>query len=142
METLHTHTRTHTHTHTRTHTHTHTSPLEIPAEAKKLADESNFELKGYQFGAAPEQGRSPHIVRIALVQNAIVRPTTDPVEEQVCVCVFAAALAPRCELQLAIQKWYRKAKKYAYDMSRKLQPHSQFQSVMFSGHIFCNVAMS
>ena len=64
-----------------------TRPLEIPADARKLADEKNFEVKGYRFGAAPEQSRPPRTVRIALVQNAIVRPTTDPIEEQVCVCL-------------------------------------------------------
>ena len=64
-----------------------TRPLEIPADARKLADEKNFEVKGYRFGAAPEQSRPPRTVRIALVQNAIVRPTTDPIEEQVCVSV-------------------------------------------------------
>ena len=94
----------------------HTSPLDIPGEAKKLADESNFEVKGYRFGAAPEQGRPPRIVKIALVQNAIVRPTTDPVEDQVCVCVCArvrmcayacvyvcVCVVQRCGMQLANQ---------------------------------------
>ena len=66
-------------------------PLEIPADAQKLADEKNFEVKGYRVGAAPEQCRPPRRVRIALVQNAIVRPTTDPIEEQVCVCVSQSA---------------------------------------------------
>ena len=65
----------------------HTRPLEIPADARKLADEKKFEVKGYRVGAAPEQSRPPRRVRIALVQNAIVRPTTDPIEEQVCVCL-------------------------------------------------------
>ena len=65
----------------------HTRALEIPADAQKLADEKNFEVKGYRVGAAPEQSRPPRRVRIALVQNAIVRPTTDPIEEQVCLSV-------------------------------------------------------
>lgn len=52
-------------------------------EAKKLAIEKNFELKAFAFGAAKEQTRLPRPVRIGLVQNQIVRPTTDPILEQV-----------------------------------------------------------
>ena len=69
----------------------HTRPLEIPADAQKLADAKNFEVKGYRVGAAPEQSRPPRRVRIALVQNAIVRPTTDPIEEQVCAGLSQSA---------------------------------------------------
>lgn len=57
--------------------------LEIPEEALQLAKEQNFELKAYRFGAAKEQLRAPRIVRIAVVQNAIVKPTTAPVADQV-----------------------------------------------------------
>lgn len=55
----------------------------MPEEAKKLADEQKFELKGYRFDTTKEQTRAPRIVRIAVVQNAIVKPTTAPVAEQV-----------------------------------------------------------
>ena len=57
--------------------------LEVPASAQKLADEKNFEIKMYRIGAAAEQVRPPRLVRVAVVQNGIVRPTTDPVKEQV-----------------------------------------------------------
>ena len=78
---MHTHTCT---SHTHTHTHACTCrPLEIPPEAQKLADEKLFELKGYRLTAAPEQTRPPRVVKVAVVQNAIVRPTSDPVVEQV-----------------------------------------------------------
>ena len=63
--------------------------LEVPASAQKLADEKNFEIKMYRIGAASEQVRPPRLVRVAVVQNGIVRPTTDPVKEQVrytCTC--------------------------------------------------------
>ena len=59
--------------------------MEVPSEAQKLADEKDFEIKMYRIGAAEEQLRPPRLVRVAVVQNAIVRPTTDPVKEQVCV---------------------------------------------------------
>ena len=57
--------------------------LDLPEEAVKLATEANFELKGYKFSAAVEDTRPPRIVRIAVVQNTIVKPTTAPVTEQV-----------------------------------------------------------
>ena len=37
----------------------------------------------YRIAAASEQVRPPRLVRVAVVQNGIVRPTTDPVKEQV-----------------------------------------------------------
>lgn len=55
----------------------------MPTEAQKLADEKDFEIKMYRIGAAAEQVRPPRLVRVAVVQNAIVKPTTDPVKEQV-----------------------------------------------------------
>ena len=62
--------------------------MEVPSEAQKLADEKDFEIKMYRIGAATEQLRPPRLVRVAVVQNAVIRPTTDPVKEQVCgACV-------------------------------------------------------
>jgi len=48
-----------------------------------MAKEKNFEVKLYKVGAAQEQTRPPRLVRIAVVQNSIVRPTTDPIKDQV-----------------------------------------------------------
>ena len=59
--------------------------LEIPAEASSLADSKDFELKMYGIGASAEETRPPRKVKVAVVQNAIVKPTTDPIEEQVCM---------------------------------------------------------
>lgn len=42
----------------------------------------------YRIGAAAEQVRPPRLVRIAMVQNGIIRPTTDPVKEQVGTCTY------------------------------------------------------
>lgn len=41
-----------------------------------------FDLQAYAFKAAQEQLRGPRVVRIGLVQNAIVEHTTAPFEEQ------------------------------------------------------------
>ena len=61
--------------------------LEIPTEASSLADSKDFELKMYGIGASAEETRPPRKVKVAVVQNAIVKPTTDPIEEQVCTCM-------------------------------------------------------
>nr|XP_054747952.1 beta-ureidopropionase-like [Lytechinus pictus] len=56
--------------------------LALPAECGALGENGNFEVKGYQIGAGQEQLRSPRLVRIGLIQNKIVLPTTAPVKEQ------------------------------------------------------------
>ena len=48
-----------------------------------MASEKKFELKAFSFGAAQEQTRAPRPVRIGLIQNRIVCPTTHPILEQV-----------------------------------------------------------
>lgn len=45
-------------------------------------NEVDFVVEGYSILAKPEQLRAPRIVRVGLVQNAIVVPTTSPIEEQ------------------------------------------------------------
>ncbi|XP_059149612.1 beta-ureidopropionase-like [Physella acuta] len=56
--------------------------LELPLEAQALADEKNFEVRGYVFQAAQESTRAPRVVRIAGIQNQIVLPTTAPIIQQ------------------------------------------------------------
>jgi len=56
--------------------------LPLSQEAHNLAEEHNYDIKAYKFEAAPEQLRKPRLVRIGLIQNAIVLPTTAPVLEQ------------------------------------------------------------
>lgn len=50
--------------------------------ANKLARNNNFEIRGYQF-LAEEESRPRRIVRVGLVQNTIVLPTTADVHEQI-----------------------------------------------------------
>ncbi|MCB9679245.1 MAG: hypothetical protein H6737_29345 [Alphaproteobacteria bacterium] len=57
-------------------------PLAIPDEVRRRADAQNYDVAAYKFHAAPEQRRAPRIVRIGVIQNAIVKPTDAPVEEQ------------------------------------------------------------
>ncbi|KAJ1523835.1 hypothetical protein ONE63_010393 [Megalurothrips usitatus] len=59
-----------------------TKPLDLPLSALSIAEKNNFEIKGYSFTAAPEQLRSPRIVRVGLIQNQIVLPTDRPIKEQ------------------------------------------------------------
>ncbi|GAB6028686.1 Beta-ureidopropionase [Chamberlinius hualienensis] len=56
--------------------------LAISPVALKIAQEKDFEIKGYSFDAAPEEMRSPRLVRVGLLQNKIVLPTTDPIDKQ------------------------------------------------------------
>lgn len=56
--------------------------LELPEALQKVAEEQAFDLQAYKFGAAAEQFRAPRIVKIGLIQNAVVEPTTAPFAEQ------------------------------------------------------------
>lgn len=56
--------------------------LQLPKEVAALAVAHDFDLQAYRFCAAPEQLRAPRIVRIGLIQHAIVKPTTAPFAEQ------------------------------------------------------------
>lgn len=56
--------------------------INIPFDVQKYADERDFEVAAYRFTAAPEQRRNPRIVRVGVIQNQILKPTTDPVLEQ------------------------------------------------------------
>lgn len=56
--------------------------LPIPAPARTLATEHDFDVALYRFTAAVEQRRAPRIVRVGAIQTRIVEPTTAPVEAQ------------------------------------------------------------
>nr|CAD7456530.1 unnamed protein product [Timema tahoe] len=56
--------------------------LDINVETKRLAEEHDFEIQSYNFEANVEQLRAPRIVKIGLIQNQIVLPTTSPVKAQ------------------------------------------------------------
>lgn len=54
----------------------------VPEAVAAYAKARNFQVVVARAQAAPEQSRPPRRVRIGLVQNRIVRPTTAPVREQ------------------------------------------------------------
>jgi len=56
--------------------------LPITEQAKKIAKDNNFEVQGSKFSALHEQLRAPRIVRIGIIQNSIVLPTTAPLRDQ------------------------------------------------------------
>lgn len=61
------------------------NPLVIPnsPELEKACNDGDFVVQIHKCGApALEQLRKPHIIRIAVVQNQIVAPTTAPIAEQ------------------------------------------------------------
>jgi len=57
-------------------------PLEFSNEAEKIAENSDFQLAGYCFEADKESTRAPRVVRIGLIQNAIVKSTDEDVVVQ------------------------------------------------------------
>lgn len=56
--------------------------LPVTPEAHAISAEHDFEVKGTKFRAGQEQLRAPRIVKVGLVQNSIVSPTTDPIHSQ------------------------------------------------------------
>lgn len=60
------------------------SDLELPEKAKETAKKQNFDLQGYKINVGQsEQTRQPRLVRIGAIQNAIQKPTTASIQEQV-----------------------------------------------------------
>ena len=57
--------------------------LELPSDAVAEAGDKDFELCGYGFTAEAEEVRPARIVRVAVIQNKIVLPTTAPILDQV-----------------------------------------------------------
>eukprot|EP00884_Botryococcus_braunii_P017411 jgi/Botrbrau1/4353/Bobra.105_2s0002.1 len=58
------------------------SELQLPKEVCQLATDADFDLKAFSIRAAEEQLRAPRVVRVGLIQNAVVVPTTAPFDEQ------------------------------------------------------------
>eukprot|EP00249_Psilotum_nudum_P007106 c20308_g1_i1 orf=277-1545(-) len=56
--------------------------IPLPTHLLSVAKSSGFDLQGYFFTASDEQLRPPRKVRVALIQNKIVLPTTDPFQDQ------------------------------------------------------------
>ncbi|KAA0194343.1 hypothetical protein HAZT_HAZT006968 [Hyalella azteca] len=56
--------------------------ITLPQSALDAAQEGSFEIKAFKFDAAKEDITTPRVVRVGLVQNKIVLPTTAPVQQQ------------------------------------------------------------
>ncbi len=56
--------------------------IKIPQKALEISGHTSFEIKGYVFSALKEELRKPRIVRIGIIQNKIVLPTTAPLADQ------------------------------------------------------------
>jgi dihydropyrimidinase len=59
-----------------------THELKINDQSLKISSLNNFEIKLYKINAAQEQTRQARIVRIGAIQNKIILPTTEPVNQQ------------------------------------------------------------
>ncbi len=65
--------------------------IELPGVLYAAAAAEKLDLQAYSFSAKGEQLRPPQTVRAALIQNAIVEPTTAPYAKQLQACVWRDA---------------------------------------------------
>lgn len=56
--------------------------LDLPSSSYELASSGQFELAGYAFDADSESTRASRVVRVGLIQNAIVKSTSEDVVAQ------------------------------------------------------------
>ena len=56
--------------------------LSLAQEAVDVAEDNDFQMAGYSFNASKESLRPSQLVRVGLIQNKIVRPTTDDINDQ------------------------------------------------------------
>eukprot|EP00300_Choanocystis_sp_HF-7_P003849 c12928_g1_i1.p1 GENE.c12928_g1_i1~~c12928_g1_i1.p1 ORF type:complete len:403 (-),score=82.76 c12928_g1_i1:17-1198(-) len=56
--------------------------LAVPAEVTAMSERYDFEVRAFAKKAAKESTRRPKTVRVAVVQNSVVLPTTEPIEAQ------------------------------------------------------------
>ena len=56
--------------------------LKLAQESVDAAEENDFQIAGYSFNAAKESLRAPQVVKVGLIQNKIVLPTTSDVKDQ------------------------------------------------------------
>ncbi len=56
--------------------------LEIPAATAARAKSADFDIAAYAFPSTPEQKRAPRITRVGVIQNAVIKPTDAPIQEQ------------------------------------------------------------
>ncbi len=88
-------------------------PEELPLTdtAASLAKEHDFDVAAYKFHAAPEQRRSPRVVRVGVIQTQIVEPTDAPVTKQFdAICarteqIIHAAGAMGCNVLCLQEAW-------------------------------------
>jgi beta-ureidopropionase len=56
--------------------------IDIPESVVKMSQDENFEVQGYKFESKKEETRSARIVRVGIIQNKIVLPTSAPIVDQ------------------------------------------------------------
>ncbi|XP_014241115.1 beta-ureidopropionase [Cimex lectularius] len=56
--------------------------LSFEPKVEALANDEDFEIKGFQFSSAQEQLRAPRLVRIGIIQNKIAASTSESISEQ------------------------------------------------------------
>ena len=71
--------------------------LDISTDVLDLADKHDFEIRGYAFDAFTEDVRAPRKVKVGVIQNKMVLPTTATVLQQVSDVTLA------CNVPLALR---------------------------------------
>jgi len=85
--------------------------INLEPSVMDIAKNGDFDLKAFKFSAPKEQMRTERITRIGLVQNKIVLPTDDPVEDQRnalwkrCCEIIDAAGAARVQVLCLQEAW-------------------------------------
>ena len=57
--------------------------MPVSEQTAAAAKSKGFEVKAYRIPSSAEQLRAPRLVRVGLIQNKIVLPTTAPIGDQV-----------------------------------------------------------
>ena len=70
--------------------------LDISTDVLDLAEKHDFEIRGYAFDAFREDVRSPRKVKVGVIQNKMVLPTTATVLQQVSDVTLACNVPLNC----------------------------------------------
>lgn len=107
--------------------------LSLDEAQKEAAQQLDFDLRTAVFKAAPEQMRPPRIVRIGLVQNQIVLPTTAPYAEQAKVCTCMSPRPATMISNTCMLSWSSTARGCAF-MHAYVACHDEHLVVPHAGH--------
>jgi beta-ureidopropionase len=119
-----------------------TQQLDVPEAAAKLAASGNFEVRLWKTACPAMQTRPARLVRIGVIQNAVVEPTTAPIEKQYRAIearveqLIDAAAAMGCNVACLQEAWTAPF----FFCTREKQPWLEFAQPAESGAVFDFIA--